>query len=123
MPRSARAQSGSATLESMLVLPFLLSLCVTMLWLGGLAYRQVRLAHATHEAARAAAVQGAGHPQRTAEQVVHELLQTQDVAVTAQRTAVGGQPAVAVEARQAATLLPGGGPVTLRARSVEVVLP
>ncbi len=50
------AAGGQATLELVLVLPFVVTLALLVVQVGLLAHRQVLVAHAAREAARAAAV-------------------------------------------------------------------
>ncbi len=103
----ARRDRGQATVETALVLPFVVMLLAAIVWIAQLVIAQVQLEHAAREGARAAAVEP-GNANSAARAAVAEVdtsfsvrvaLGSQFVEVTVSER-IGGVPLIGVGTRE-----------------------
>lgn len=107
MKRSAR---GMVTAETAVVMPFVVLVAVTLLWVVTLGVTQMRVSDSAREGARAAA---RGEPADVVRRTVREHLSDASVRVTTRE----GHVEVRVRARTSLPLFPRAG-VTLAGRAV-----
>jgi Flp pilus assembly protein TadG len=101
--RTARCARGQATVEFALVIPFVALLLLAIVQTALVARDFVRVAHASREAARAAAVDPDGSRARDA---VHHLLGDGDVTITRGGSGGIGDPVTATVRYRSKTDLP-----------------